>query len=105
MILRGGIEMRDMISHWISAGAAYYLSRPHMTAVHPLASLRAELHWSQDKLSARSDVSVRTIGHIERRAWLPRNGTRRKLLLALGRDFSEHREVFEAGDDEEESQK
>lgn len=71
-----------------------------MTTPHPLSIARATLGWSQAELVRRSGISLRGIKYIEMRQCVSRLGTRRKLLLALQRPFSAHREVFGPRDGE-----
>jgi DNA-binding XRE family transcriptional regulator len=63
---------------------------------HPLRVLRESRCLTQRELAATSGVSPRTIVSIETGFYSPRMQTRRRLLLALGIDFGEHREVFGA---------
>lgn len=67
---------------------------------HRLRTLREDLCLTQYDLAERSGVTREAISAIELGKASPKFSTRKRLLKALGRDFAEHREVFEAGEEE-----
>lgn len=63
-----------------------------------LRQLRREKGWSMRKLAARARVGDRTVFVIEKYGQIPRRHTARKLVVALGFDWSQRHSVFPAID-------
>lgn len=70
--------------------------RPNMAKWHPLHKARHAAGFTQQQLADKSQVSLRCICYTERYNGAPNYGTRRKLLKALGIEWSRHTEIFDS---------
>ena len=70
---------------------------PRKAYHHPLRHLRKQKGWSAKELAQKAGIAERTIWGIEagNPRGKPRYETRRKLLVALGLEWGDHKRVFE----------
>jgi len=68
-----------------------------LTPALKITFLRQEKLWSQDEFAKKAKISLRTVWSMENRDGVPKMGTRRKVLKALGIPPALHRRIWPEG--------